>query len=101
MANTFKNYTGTATTTGATIYTVPAATSAVILGLNLANKSAGSISVSVQLSGVYIVKDAPLPTSTALSVLDGKIVAEAGDNIVVTASVNSAADVILSVMESS
>lgn len=99
MANFFKNFTGQGTTTGATIYTVPAATQGIILGLNLANILGSSITVSVQLGSTYIIKDAPLPSSTALSVLDGKIVAKSGDTIVVTASANSAVDVIISVME--
>ena len=101
MANTFKNYTATASTTGATAYTVPSATTSVLLGLNLANKSAASVTVSVTLAGVYIIKDAPIPVGSSLSILDGKIIAEASEAIVVTASANSAVDAIISVMEQS
>lgn len=99
MANTFKNYTGTASTTGATIYTVPGSTTAVIIGLTLANKSASAETVSVQLGSTYIVKDAPLPVGSTLSPLDGKIIGEAADTIVATAAANSAVDVIVSVLE--
>lgn len=101
MANTFKNYTGEATTTGATVYTVPSATTSVLLGLNLANKNASAVTASAQLGSVYIIKDAPVPAGSALSILDGKIIAEAADTIVITASANSAIDVIVSVMEQS
>lgn len=101
MSNTFKNYTGEATTTGAVVYTVPASTTSVFLGMNLANKSASSVTVSVQLGSTYIVKDAPVPVGSALSVLDGKIIGETTETITVTASANSAVDAILSVMEQS
>jgi hypothetical protein len=101
MANTFKNYVGAATTGGATIYTVPGATVAVIIGANLANISASQVTASVQLGATYIIKDVPLPAGSALSVLDGKIIGEASDTIVVTASSNSAVDVVLSVLEQS
>ena len=101
MPNTFKNYTGTATTGGQTVYTVPSATVAVIIGANLANTSAAQVTASVQLGAIYLIKDVPLPAGSALSVLDGKIIGEASDTIVVTASSNSAVDVVLSVLEQS
>ena len=99
--NVFKNYTGEATTTGATVYTVPSATTSVLLGLNLANKTSTGVTVSVTLAGTYIIKDAPIPAGSALSILDGKIIAEASEAIVVTASANTAVDAIISVMEQS
>jgi hypothetical protein len=101
MANTFKNYVGEATTSGAVVYTVPAATTSVLLGLNLANKTASGVTVSAQLGSTYIVKDAPVPSGSALSILDGKIIAEATETITVTASANTAVDAIISVMEQS
>jgi hypothetical protein len=101
MANTFKNYVGAATTGGATIYTVPGATVAVIIGANLANTTTSQVTVSVQLGATYIIKNVPVPAGSALSVLDGKIIAEAADTIIVTASSNSAVDVVLSVLEQS
>lgn len=101
MANTFKNYTGEATTTGAVVYTIPSATTSVFLGINLANKTSSTETVSVQLGSSYIIKDAPVPTGSALSVLDGKIIGEATETITVTASANTAIDAIISVMEQS
>ena len=47
----------------------------------------------------YVVKDAPIPAGSALSVLDGKIILEAADTVVVTSDTASSADVILSVLE--
>lgn len=102
MPNTFKNYTSASVgTSPATVYTVPASTTAVMIGLNLANVSASQITVDVQAAGAYVVKGAPIPAGSALSVLDGKIILEATDTVVVTASAASSADVLLSVLEQS
>jgi len=102
MANTFKNYTGASIGTApSTVYTVPAATTAVIIGLNIANREASSITISAQLGSTYIVKDAPIPAGSALSVLDGKIIAETGETITVTSDTASSADAIVSVLEQS
>lgn len=102
MANTFKNYTSASVGTSATtVYTVPASTTSVIIGCNVANRTASSINVDVQLGSTYIIKDAPVPSGSALSVLDGKIIAETTETIVVTSDTASSADVILSVLEQS
>jgi len=102
MANTFKNYTSASVGTGGTtVYTVPAATTAVVIGCNLANTTASSIAVDVQLGTTYIVKGAPIPAGSALSVLDGKIILETGETIVVTSDTATSTDVILSVLEQS
>lgn len=102
MANTFKNYTGTATQAGATLYTVPGGTVGVIIGLVAANKTLSSDTISLQLNSTYIVKDAPLPVGSTLSALDGKIIAEAGDTIVATAGdSDNSVDIIISVLEQS
>jgi len=102
MANTFKNYTSASVGTGGTtVYTVPASTTAVVIGCNLANTTASSITVDVQLGSTYIVKGAPIPAGSALSVLDGKIILETGETIVVTSDTATSTDVILSVLEQS
>jgi len=100
MANTFKNYTGASIgTSPSTVYTVPASTTSVIIGLNLANRTASSVTVDVQLGSTYIVKAAPVPSGSALSVLDGKIIAETTETIVVTSDTASSIDAIVSVLE--
>jgi hypothetical protein len=100
MANTFKNYTASSVGTSAsTVYTVPSATTSVIIGCNLSNVTEEVIRVDVQLGSTYIIKDAPIPSGSALSVLDGKIIAEAADTIVVTSDTASSTDVIISVLE--
>jgi hypothetical protein len=100
MANTFKNYTSASVGTGATTtFTVPSATTAIMMGCNLANRTTSQIAVDVQVAGVYLVKGAPIPANSALGVLDGKIILEAADTVVVTSDTASSADVILSVLE--
>mgnify|MGYP003671576230 FL=1 len=100
MANTFKNYTSASVGTGATTtYTVPSATTSVMIGCNLANRTVSQIKVDVQVAGVYLAKDIPIPAGSALSVLDGKIILETTDTVVVTSDTASSCDVIVSVLE--
>jgi len=102
MANTFKNYTSSSVgTSPVTIYTVPSSTTAVMIGCSVSNKSASQIAVDVQVAGVYLVKGAPIPANSALSLLDGKIILETTDTVVVTSSAATSADVIVSVLEQS
>lgn len=100
--NIFKNYTSASVgTSPVTTYTVPASTTAVTIGLTIANTTGSQIVVDVQCAGVYVIKDAPIPAGSALSVLDGKIILETTDTVVVTSDTASSADVILSVLEQS
>ena len=100
MANTFKNYTSASVGTGATTtYTVPSSTTSVMIGCNLANRTASQIKVDVVAAGVYVIKGAPIPSGSALSVLDGKIILETTDTVVVTSDTASSCDVIVSVLE--
>ena len=49
MANTFKNETSESIgTTETTVYTVPASTTAVTIGCNIANRTAATINVDVK-----------------------------------------------------
>jgi hypothetical protein len=100
MANTFKNYTSAAVGTGeTTVMTVAASTTAVIIGLSLANITASQIAVDVKIGTIYIVKGVAIPANSAISVLDGKIIAETTETIKVTSGTASSCDVILSVLE--
>lgn len=102
MANTFKNYTSASVgTSPVTTYTVPASTTAVMIGCSVSNTTASQIAVDVQVAGVYLVKGAPIPANSALSVLDGKIILETTDTVVVTSDTASSADVIVSALEQS
>lgn len=102
MPNVLTNYTSASVgTSPATLYTVPASTTGTIVGLQVANTSASQIAVDVQVAGVYVVKGAPIPANSALSVLDGKLVVKTTQTVVITSDTASSADVILSVLEQS
>ena len=100
MANTFKNYTSASVgTSPVTTYTVPSVTTAVLIGCTVANTTTSHIVVDVQVAGVYLIKAAPVPRGSSLSVLDGKVILEATDTIVVTSDTATSVDVIVSVLE--
>ena len=99
MAETFTKALGQATTTGATVYTAPALTTSLLIGVNLANISGSSVTADVQINSTYIIRDVTIPVGSSLSVLDGKIVMEASDTLTVTASANTAVDVVVSILE--
>ena len=100
MANTFKNYTSASVgTSPVTTYTVAGGATSVTIGLTISNTTASQIKIDVQAAGVYVVKGAPIPSGAALSVLDGKVILEAADTVVVTSDTATSADVILSVLE--
>lgn len=96
----FNNYTSSAVgTSPVTVHTVATGQEAVVIGLNLANTTASQITVDVQIAGVYLVKGAAIPSGSALSALDGKVIMEATDTCVVTSNTAASVDVILSVLE--
>lgn len=106
MANTFKRSTVNAIGSSLSdVYTVPAATTAVIIGgvvsnTDTANTITTTIAVfdgssTINLTGT----DTPVPSGTALSFIDGKVVLQTGDILKVKGSVAGKLDVMLSVME--
>ncbi len=111
MANTFKLKTkANVDASLVTAYTVPGSTTAVIIGLTIANVKGASITADAQIvtassSGenaddVYVVKSIPLPAGSSVEVMSGnKIVLEAGDIVKVKGSVTNSIDAILSIME--
>ena len=111
MANTFKVKTKLNITSSSgspdTIYTVPSATTSVIVGLTLANTSASSaaITATVKLENndgdnITLLKNAPIPAGSSLEVMSGnKIVMEASDILKAYASASSSMDCALSLME--
>ncbi len=114
MANTFKLKTKSGVNGAAlsTVYTVPASTTAVIIGLTISNIKGSSITADAQIvtasstgenaDDVYIVKAVPLPAGSSIEVMSGnKIILQAGD-VVKSGGSNASgndADVILSIME--
>ena len=111
MANTFKLKTDTAVgTTLTTVYTVPSSTTTIVIGCTLANiHASANLNADVQIvtaasSGengddVYVIKGVPVPNSSSLEIIEGKIVLETGDAIKVRSDTASSVDVALSVLE--
>lgn len=99
MSNTFKNASGTATTSGLAVYTVPASTVTVVIGLYLCNKSASQQTVTVTIGSTNILYQVPIPANSSFSGLDGKIIMTAGQAMTVTGSANSSVDAFVSVLE--
>ena len=107
MANTFKlkskNNIGVSKVG---IYTVPAATTTVIIGVTAANVSGQGINVGIGISrgangdDISILKNVPIPQGSSLEVMQGnKIVVEAADTVTAKSDVNNTLDVALTIME--
>jgi hypothetical protein len=106
MSNTFKSVGAkNVVTSGNTIYTVPAATQTVGVGLVISNTGGTPIAANVAVTrsavNYYIVNSATIPVGGSLVVagVDQKLVLQASDSVLVTASANNSADVWLSVLE--
>jgi len=110
MANAFKVKTFDGSSTGAntdmSIYTCPSSTETTIIGMTVANLTGSQITVDVKLENndgdnVFMVKDAPVPTGSALVVVGGdqKVVMESDDVIKVQSDTANSADTILSILE--
>ena len=106
MANTFKLKTKAnvgVTTVG--IYTAPAATTTVVIGITMANVAGSGVNVGVGItraSSEYIklLKNAPLPQGSSLEFMAGnKVVLEATDTLTVDSDTNNSVDAALTIME--
>lgn len=105
MANTFKRAVAANIDTAlVSVYTVPATTTTVVIGLLIANVSGSAITITAQLvttgATVHIAKNIPIPAGSSIEVMAGnKFVLETTDIIKVSSSETDSADAILSFME--
>ena len=111
MANTFKLKTKAGIDASLVkVYTVPADTTTVVIGLTIANIKGASVTADAKIvsdtsdsetnADVYIAKDIPLPAGSSVEVMAGnKIVLQTTDKIQVKGSATDAVDATLSVME--
>lgn len=100
MANTFDKKSVVAGVTTTVLYTVPALTTAVVLGFMLTNKGTSQITASADIDGLNVIGvDTIIPVGSALSALDGKMVLTAGEVLSVVSDTASALDCRLSIME--
>ena len=109
MANTFKLKTATGGSTAAnspiTVYTTPASTTTIVIGLTLSNLVTQSIAATVLIENsdgdnVTFLKNVPLPQGSALEVMAGnKVVLETGDVLKVQSNTANSIDTTSSIME--
>ena len=82
------------------LYTAPANTKVIVMGFVISNKSSGQINIVVTAGDVQITgTNTPVPAGSALSILDGKIVLEPGDQVIATCNQAASADSYLSLVE--
>ena len=108
MANSFKNYTkkeiGTTLTDVYTVATSPATTS-VVIGITLANRSGNQINCDLMLNvssgdDVYLIRNIPIPNGSSFEWMAGnKLVMETGDKLQVKSDAAASLDVAISVLE--
>ena len=113
MANTFKIKSNDAMPASAgtfdTLYTVPASTTSVVLGLILCNIHTTAVTASVKMSSntvdvetnvdTLVVKDVDIPAGSSLEVLSGsKLVLQTTDVLKIDCIVSSKIDATLSIM---
>lgn len=104
--NTFRSKVSAAVGTSiSSVYTCPANTSSIIIGLNLACVATSSIVADVIIdkavgSDANLIKNIPIPTGSSFEVLSGqKIVLEVGDQVTVKCDTAGGMDVLLSFLE--
>ena len=109
MANIFKLKTsaGGQTNAGTAITLLTATEKTILVGCSIANLISNSITIHIQLDSttagntptVYIGKNLPIPSGSALNALTGKIVLDVNDVLKITASADNCVDLTLSYME--
>ena len=108
MANTFtRKLSRSVGTTAEQIgtYTVPGATTAVVIGLTVTNITGSAISANVYINdgvaNTSLVTTGPISSGASLVVVGGdqKVVLITGDSIYVQGSAASSIDAVLSIME--
>lgn len=108
MANTFKNaaLADVDSTAYDTLYTCPSATTAIVLGVAITNKTAQAVNISVRFtdtsatSDYQLLNEVDIPGRTTLEVLAGqKYVLEATDVLKCQAGANTSIDVTMGLME--
>ena len=104
MAQNFRRYTSNDVgTSAATLFTSDSYDT--VVGISVANVTASAVVASVYINDgandIYLIKDAPIPSGSALQVLDGgaKFVVQSGDRIYVQSDTASSLDVWVSTVD--
>jgi hypothetical protein len=103
MANAFKIKTkaggAVAADTDMTVYTVPAGTTAVIIGLTIDVKVESNTVDTETNTNVNIGQNLPIPSGSSLDALAGKVVLQTTDVLKIQSDTANSIDIALSVME--
>ena len=105
MANTFKNGRAAATASLATVYTVPASTTSIVLLAQATNVGSGAQAVTFcwyDASGsvkTELVKLLSVPEKAAVGLIAGKLVLETGDYMQIQSTASSLIEFSFSVLE--
>ena len=104
MAQNFRRYTSNNVgTAAATLFTADSYDT--VVGISVANITASAVTASVYINDgsndIYLIKDAPIPSGSALQVLDGgaKFVVQSGDALKVISDTASSLDVWVSTVD--
>jgi hypothetical protein len=104
MAQNFRRYTSNDIgTAAATLFTADSYDT--VVGISVANITASAVTASVYINDgsndIYLIKDAPIPSGSALQVLDGgaKFVVQSGDALKVISDTASSLDVWVSTVD--
>jgi hypothetical protein len=90
----------------ANVYTCPSGYTAVVLLAQVSNITSGTLLISgnvYQLAGnnVALVQNASLPPNDAINLVGGRLILQPGDSFAVSANVNAASQLTLSLLETS
>lgn len=106
MPATFKNVRAVLADTATTIYTVPSATTAIVIGCQVANVSAANHELdlywedtSAAGTATYLAEAIVVPDNAAYEPIGGKLVLEAGDVLEGLGDTASVLEVTVSVLE--
>jgi acetyltransferase-like isoleucine patch superfamily enzyme len=87
-------------------YTVPAATTTIVVGLSVTNTTGSAITANVYIqdssvNNTFLVTNAPISSGSSLVVGGGdqKLVLITGDKVFVQSSASSSLDAVMSIME--
>ena len=106
MAETFKNARAVLTGSNAAVYTVPADTTAIIIGCQVTNVGTANHDLTLSWTDssnspvfTYLAQAIPVPDAAAYEPIGGKLVLEAGDVLQGFGSTTGVLEVTVSVLE--
>ena len=104
MAQNFRRYTNNNVGTSA-VTSFTANSYDTVVGISIANITGSAVNADVYINDgtndIYLVKTAPIPSGSALQVLDGgaKFVVQSGDRLFIISDTASSIDAIVSVVD--